>query len=137
MPEFDWDTATNDDRNRWVAENVMCWKFLDRRRMGWGDGPPVFDTGEDPDDEDSSPTFQDPQFTSRAAHDYLVLERVRQTWDREQKRAFSYALTEILESRKTGSTYLCDAAQYQPGDFSHAAALSWLIAGLHPTPPMA
>lgn len=59
-----------------VAERVMGWKPVDRLAMGWGDGPLIWSTGEDPEDENSSPTFQDFRPTESWDHAAEVMERM-------------------------------------------------------------
>lgn len=55
-----------------VAERVMGWKPCDRVAMGWGDGPPVWLTG-----EDRSPTFQDFRPSEEVPHAWMVVESMR------------------------------------------------------------
>lgn len=50
-----------------VAE-WMGWLWIDRQVMGWGDGPVVWATGEDPDETGTSPTRHNWQPTTNAAH---------------------------------------------------------------------
>lgn len=59
-----------------VAEKVMGWKIIDRVKMGWGRGPVVWDTGQDPEDEHSSPTYQDFRPSERITDAWLVVEKL-------------------------------------------------------------
>ena len=114
-----WAAMNDAGRNEWIAANVMRWKRADRRAMGWGVGPVVWITAENPDDPNSNPTVQDPQFTTDVAADYLVLCLVRETWDELQAARFADRLISVWESR------LGDyALHYHPGDYSHAAYLA-------------
>lgn len=60
-----------------VAERVMGWRLIDRVAAGWGNGPPVWDTGADPDDPASSPTFQCFEPSTDVEHAWMVVEAMR------------------------------------------------------------
>ena len=59
-----------------VAVEVMGWTLADRRAMGWGDGPPVWITGESSDDPNSSPTWQDFRPSTDIAAAWEVVENL-------------------------------------------------------------
>ena len=61
-----------------VAEKVMEWKLADRKAMGWSDGPDVWITGEDPNDENSNPTYQGFEPSTDIAAAWLVVEKMRE-----------------------------------------------------------
>ena len=56
-----------------VAEKVMGWKLIDRKSAGWGDGPPVWATGDE--SWDGSPTFQDFRPSVAIRHAWEVVEK--------------------------------------------------------------
>jgi hypothetical protein len=60
-----------------VAEKVMGWTLCDRVAMGWGDGPPVFATGEDPYDDTARPSRQDWRPSEDIAAAWEVVENWR------------------------------------------------------------
>lgn len=138
-----WDEMEPCERDAWVAEHVMVWTLADRRQMGWGDGPAVWLTGEPFDDEHSNPTHQEPQFTTDAAADYLVLVRVRETWMnveaanaeggehyRKLRALFHRHLVVTIWGNRGEQRSLpyCEwvdrECRYEPGDFAHAAYLA-------------
>lgn len=59
-----------------IAEKVMGWTIIDRVKMGWGKGPVVWDTGQDPEDEHSSPTYQDFRPSERITDAWLVVDKL-------------------------------------------------------------
>lgn len=112
---------TDEELNHWIAENVMGWKLCDRRAMGWGEGPPVYSTGEDPEDLNSSPTRRDPRFSTDPADDYLVLVKVRETWDDKQISAFANIAEEVWCHRSNAGSIYDWTILYEVGDWSRAA----------------
>lgn len=65
-----------DELNELVASDVLGWTLTDRKAMGWGNGPTVWLTGEDSDDENSNPTFQGFEPAVRIDHAWLVVQRM-------------------------------------------------------------
>lgn len=65
-------TPTKEQRelDAWIAVNVMGWIFIDRKAVGWGDGPDVYGTG-----DCKNPTFQDFTPTTDRRCAMLVLEK--------------------------------------------------------------
>jgi len=107
-----------------VAEKVMGWKPIDRRRAGWGDGLPVWET-----DSESSPTFQGFTPAKSADHDYRVLQRVRETWSENQRERFAMWLESVIYGRIGKACASCEPADlelivhYEPGDYATSALL--------------
>ena len=62
-----------------IAEKVMGWKKLDRRAMGWGEGPLVWATGDDR--EEGSPTRQHFEPSTDTASAISALEHHGQNWE--------------------------------------------------------
>lgn len=60
--------------DNFIAEHVMGWTLIDRKAVGWMDGPPVWNTGKTGEDE--SPTWQDFRPTTDPAAAMQVLERI-------------------------------------------------------------
>jgi hypothetical protein len=56
-----------------IAVEVMGWTPIDRKAMGWGEGPPVWATG----DEDN-PTIQNVSPTTDPAASKLLLSKLRE-----------------------------------------------------------
>ncbi len=61
---------------RAAAERVMGWSLTDRVANGWGHGPEVYMTGEDPEQEDSSPTFQGFDPLNKISHAWMLVEKL-------------------------------------------------------------
>lgn len=64
---------TEQELNAWVARNVMGWTLADRKAMGWGDGEPVWMTGDNR--EEGSPTYQGFEPCGDRVAAMLVLEK--------------------------------------------------------------
>jgi len=59
-----------------IAEKVMGWKKIDRKAIGWADGPLVWDTGESSEQENSSPTRQWFNPSTSIADAWRVVEKI-------------------------------------------------------------
>jgi hypothetical protein len=59
-----------------VAVRVMGWTLCNRVAMGWGDGPPVFATGEDPYDDTARPSRQDWRPSENITAAWEVVEKM-------------------------------------------------------------
>ena len=144
---FDWDTAEPHERDSWIAEHVMGWV----RYYGRDDaaepsertpycllGSPEyvaewskkFGASEEPNGEEAIASSL-PHFTTDAAADFMVLERVREwggsEWGGEDDtrfQSFCNALPTIWWPRSTVSLHFNLATLYEPGDWSHAAYLA-------------
>lgn len=82
---------------RVLAENGMNWTWCDRIAKRWGPGPRVWITGEDPDVENSSPTFQGFDPFTNIAHAFMLVDKMREK-----------GLFMVLESPSSGiSTWMC------------------------------
>lgn len=73
-----------------------------------------------------------PFFTTNAADDYLVLDRIRESFPEDFQDIF---LTELLKiwtagDNRYGGPAMRDLLRYKPGDYSKAALISYKI--LHP-----
>lgn len=60
-----------------LVAQARGWVLADRKAKGWGDGPPVWLTGEDPDDEHGNPTYQDYRPSSNIAEAMALVEELR------------------------------------------------------------
>lgn len=133
-----WDEMTPRERDAWVAENVMGWeREPDEQHPGanvaWFK-PPVGQRGENTGTTILSSTAK--PFTTDASADYLVLQKVRETWTGEPVETFCDALFWIIQNedrkKRHGSTLMDPdwvwksswIAWYEPGDYSHAAYLA-------------
>lgn len=59
--------------NQLVAEKVMEWTLVDREKVGWGDGPPVYNINQDVDE----PYFQDFRPSTNLYHAWMVVEHFK------------------------------------------------------------
>jgi hypothetical protein len=147
---MNWESATARERDAWVAEHVMGLLQVKMSRS-WRDP----ETGEEQihvEDDDEHPDMTSfgnepcpshisefssftcdaarepvPNYTTDPAADYLVLEKVRETWDTETLEAFAHGLYATWVERdpkqhefKSSVVWL----PYQPGDYSHSAFLA-------------
>lgn len=67
--------------------------------------------------------FEVPHYTTDAAADYLVLQKVRETWDESKRHKWHDYLMALWRSR-WNDDYVSHRdliLQYQPGDYSRAA----------------
>lgn len=69
---------TDEQIIRVLAEKAMGWEWCDRVSQGWGHGPRVWITGENPELENSSPTFQGFDPFNRIEHAFMVVEKMRE-----------------------------------------------------------
>ena len=142
---FDWDTATERERDAAIAEHVMGYGEI-RWLLCWSDPEtgewrphadqtteaelvgiieysrePCHWPGDDEPMEKPSLWYPVHNFTTRADNDYLVLERVRAAWNRRMTEVFYIELRKILNSKMFG---VYRSMSYEPGDWSHAAYLA-------------
>lgn len=122
-PTGTWAAMTPAEQFDWTARAVLGWMLCDRRAMGWGDGPPVYATGEDPDDPRSSPSFQlSPDFRWTPRYDYLVLQRVREIFLDERGAWFA---TSLMTLQATAAARFGRGGYggcfYEPGQYAAAA----------------
>lgn len=133
-----WDEMEPRERDAWVAENVMGYVWFRFRR---GDGSTheilmqefgkrqcealKMHTTVESGPCDDSDTSGAPQYTTDASADYLVLKRVRDTWDEKMLWNFGQRFHGITGIRAvTDSQQGVFAVMYEPGDYSHAAYLA-------------
>lgn len=127
-----WEEMQPRERDAWIAENVMgyVW-FRFERRDGSRRATLMTETSKrqceqisldgckvvaGPCEEvDASGA---PNYTTNASDDYLVLEKVRETWNIVRITEFESRLFELQRHRSLPSI------SYQPGDYSHAAFLA-------------
>lgn len=76
MTLAEYEKMTDLELDALVAEKVMGWTLADRVESGWGHGPPVWLTGEDPEREDSNPTWQDFRPSTSISHAFEVVEKM-------------------------------------------------------------
>ena len=128
--KFDWDNATARDRDAWVAEHVLEWEPMPPEpgsNMRWFRPDEKYARSEGGKRILSTTPLP---FTADAAADFVVLERVRETWSGEQAEAFSGFLCQIIQAKDREERYKktprgCHRTAwmcwYEPGDYSHAA----------------
>lgn len=113
-----WEAMQPRDRDAWVAEHVMGWE---REPQEWHPGanvvwfrPDEAYCREHREQNQSTLLATAMTFTTDAAADYLVLERVRETWDEDRRIRFN----DWLEVMMTG------LSDYRIGQYSQAAFLT-------------
>lgn len=122
-----WEAMTEFGRNHWVARNVMGESEPDDAELtsaGWVSQQQV--RCEDGSyAREYAETLWPPRYATDAAADYLVLERVRETWDADRLVSYSFALQQMLALRGRGDKPLVSYAMwYEPGDYSAAAFMA-------------
>ena len=131
---FDWDTADARARDAWIAMHIMVLANVQDGRLKYWFTPT--DSGYTPrpekprEHEGDKPAkvylnvhqqwVEVPHFTTDAAADYLVLERVRE-WGRSQQESFYWSLINTWIECAFDEW---PAMGYRPGDYSHAAYLA-------------
>lgn len=60
---------TDEEINEAVPTKIMGWTKIDRRAMGWGDGPIVWSTG-----DENAPTFQGFDPATDIGHAWMAVE---------------------------------------------------------------
>lgn len=109
-----------------VAEKVMGWRKIDRIKAGWGKGPQVWDTGEDPEQEHSSPTYQNFRPSESIKDAWVVVEQMeankwefcavgrssngRGAWFCEFGKQFQLSNSEVIAYADTAPLAICLAS---------------------------
>ena len=137
---FDWDTADARARDGWIAEHVIRLEDVQDGRLRYWFTPTNSGYTPDnckpraPEDMPDKVYFDGrvwkrvPDFTTDAAADYLVLERVRETWKTIRVCEVRDHVKAIWDKRawedreRGGVPWGC--CQYRTGDWSHAAYLA-------------
>lgn len=127
-----WAAMTARERDAWVAEHVIGWRWItDGRRCLLQ--PPERIATMLPEYVFMFSQIADkvweihglvPSYTTDASADYLVLTHVRETWDESALRAFAWHFHSITGLRsRTDAQRAVFALMYEPGNYSHAAYL--------------
>lgn len=122
-------------RDIWIAEMVCGWRWIEAGRSFFIQPPERFESYK-PEYVFSWEQVKEgrldvpndlPRYTTDAAADYLVLCRVRETWDQKRQARFSRELMYGIwfgRRERWGTNDPENCIEYRPGDYSHAAYLA-------------